>query len=138
MEPTPGGTQGSHGDDAVVLRRIYDHDIEPGYRVLVDRLWPRGISKEHAALDEWLKDAAPTTELRRWYDHRPERFAEFEERYDAELDQAPAADALRHLRDLDVPRLILLTATRDVERSGALVLLDHLLALPPTSSPTGG
>jgi uncharacterized protein YeaO (DUF488 family) len=110
------------------VRRIYDDErSEAGHRVLVDRLWPRGIKKADAALDEWLKDAAPSTELRRWYGHDPGRFAEFSRRYRAELRQPPAADAVDRLIDLSATHVvILLTATADVEHSGAHVLQDHL------------
>jgi uncharacterized protein YeaO (DUF488 family) len=128
-----------HGRAAFVVRRIYDVDDEPGHRVLVDRLWPRGVSKQRAALDEWLKDVAPSTELRHWYGHEPSRFAEFRRRYRDELERPPAIEAVRHLRDLGHPRVVLLTATRDIERSGALVLCDRLAAMapspPPPSSP---
>jgi len=119
---------------AIIVHRVYDADVA-GYRVLVDRLWPRGITKDGAALDEWLKDVAPSTELRRWYGHQPSRFAEFRRRYRAELEQAPASDAARHLRDLTEARLVLLTATHDIERSGALVLRGHLAAMPPSPDP---
>ena len=110
------------------VRRIYDDDVgAPGYRVLVDRLWPRGIRKADANLDEWLKDAAPSTELRRWYGHDPERFTEFARRYRAELRRAPASGAVDHLLELASTRpIVLLTATGDVEHSGARVLHDHL------------
>jgi uncharacterized protein YeaO (DUF488 family) len=115
------------------LQRIYDHEATGdgggnGYRVLVDRLWPRGVRKADAGLDEWAKEAAPTAELRKWYGHEPDRFEEFARRYHDELDRPPAADAVTHLRDLAHERdVILLTATRDVDRSGARVLHDHLL-----------
>lgn len=110
------------------VRRIYHDDRgDAGYRVLVDRLWPRGIKKADAALDEWLKDAAPSTELRRWYGHDPQRFPEFSRRYRAELRRPPASDAVDHLLGLAATRtVVLLTATGDVERSGARVLGDHL------------
>jgi uncharacterized protein YeaO (DUF488 family) len=121
------------------LRRIYDHDGgggDAGYRVLVDRLWPRGISREHAAFDEWLKDAAPSTELRRWYGHKVERFEEFARRYRAELQQGTASAAVEHLIDLSrTQALTLLTATRDLSHSGALVLQQHL-ARPPSKTET--
>ena len=109
------------------IHRVYDDDRgAAGYRVLVDRLWPRGITKADAALDEWLKDAAPSTELRRWYGHDPRRFEAFARRYRAELEQPPASDAVQHLLQLARTRSVtLLTATRDVEHSGAQVLLDH-------------
>jgi uncharacterized protein YeaO (DUF488 family) len=93
----------------------------------VDRLWPRGIRKGDAALDEWAKDVAPSTELRRWYGHDPARFEEFARRYRHELRQAPAAEALARLRALSAHNpVILVTATRDLERSGAQVLRDVL------------
>jgi uncharacterized protein YeaO (DUF488 family) len=106
----------------VEFRRVYDDGVA-GYRVLVDRLWPRGISKAEAALDEWLKDVAPSTELRRWYGHDVERFDEFARRYRAELRQPPASVALDRLIELArTEPLTLLTATRDVEHSGARVV----------------
>jgi uncharacterized protein YeaO (DUF488 family) len=115
----------------IELQRIYDalgHD--GAYRVLVDRLWPRGVSKVNAALDEWEKDVAPSDELRRWYGHDPERFAEFRKQYHAELRRSPAAGAMQHLLDIAGRQdLLLLTATRDVEHSGARVVLDQLLKL---------
>jgi uncharacterized protein YeaO (DUF488 family) len=99
----------------------------PGYRVLVDRLWPRGLTKADAALDEWLTDAAPSTDLRRWYDHRVERFDEFARRYRAELERPPASTAVARLVALAHERPVtLLTATRDIEHSGALVLREVL------------
>jgi uncharacterized protein YeaO (DUF488 family) len=110
------------------VRRIYDSLGHDGaYRVLVDRLWPRGVKKEDAALDEWDKDVAPSDELRRWYGHDPEKFPEFAKRYRAELRHAPGAGAVRDLLDRSAHRrVVLLTATKDVEHSGAKVLFDHL------------
>ena len=110
------------------VRRIYHDDAGPtGYRILVDRLWPRGIKKADANLDEWLKDAAPSTELRRWYGHELDRFPEFARRYRAELRRPPASNAVDHLlRVGSIRPLVLLTATGDVEHSGAWVLRDHL------------
>ena len=93
----------------------------------VGRLWPRGLSKGAAALDEWAKAVAPSDELRRWYGHEPDRFAAFRERYGAELQAPERADALAHLRQLaDSGPLTLLTATRDVEHSQAAVLAERL------------
>ena len=136
MQQRPGVTSPppAHGREAIVVHRIYDPDDEPGHRVLVDRLWPRGLAKGDAALDEWLKDVAPTTDLRRWYGHEPSRFAEFRNRYRDELEQPPASDAVHHLLGLQQRRLVLLTATRHIERSGALVLCDHLAATSSTAS----
>ena len=108
----------------VRVARVYDdpagHD---GVRVLVDRLWPRGLSKEKAALDEWCKQVAPSTGLRKWYGHDPGLFSEFRDRYRAELEDGDQAAALAHLVRLATDRpLILLTATRDVAISEAAVL----------------
>jgi uncharacterized protein YeaO (DUF488 family) len=112
----------------VRLRRVYDDPSpEDGVRLLVDRVWPRGISKSAARLDEWLKDVAPSTELRRWYGHRVERFTEFRRRYLAELKDPNRAVALDHLRTvLREGPVTLLTATRDVAHSHAAVLADVL------------
>jgi uncharacterized protein YeaO (DUF488 family) len=108
----------------VRVRRVYDQAATgDGIRVLVDRVWPRGLRKDAAALDEWAKDVAPSTELRKWYGHVPEKFAEFEARYHDELATPTALAALDHLRTLaegDV--LTLLTATRDLDHSQAAVL----------------
>ena len=110
------------------VARVYDERSRPRtYRVLVDRLWPRGVKKEEAALDEWAKDVAPSPELRRWYGHDPPRFAEFARRYRAELRKPPSAHAVAHLLEVARKREVtLLTATKDVEHSGAQVLLDYL------------
>ena len=106
----------------ITLRRVYD-DRGAGYRVLVDRLWPRGVTKHDAALDEWLKEAAPSAELRRWYGHDVSRFEEFARRYRTELRLPPASAAVQRLTELAETRTVtLLTATRDVEHSGARVL----------------
>ena len=102
-------------------------EAEPadGARVLVDRLWPRGLSKERAALDEWCKEAAPSTELRKWYDHVPERFEEFACRYRAELEEPEPAAVLDHLSALaEQGTLTLLTATKRPEISEAAVLAE--------------
>lgn len=118
----------SHHHDRITVGRIYDRLGPDGsYRVLVDRLWPRGIKKEDAALDEWAKDVAPSDELRRWYGHDPTKYDEFAKRYRAELRRTPAATAVRRLLDVATHRRVtLLTATRDIQHSGARVLLDHL------------
>lgn len=111
--------------DAVVVVRVYD---DPGrkegdYRVLVDRLWPRGLTKAAVDQDEWDKTVAPSGQLRRWYGHRPERFDEFARRYVAELGLPPAVDDVARLAALTrEQRLVLLTATRDLPTSEAAVL----------------
>jgi uncharacterized protein YeaO (DUF488 family) len=112
----------------VQVRRVYDPPTaEDGRRVLVDRVWPRGLSKEKASLDEWLKDVAPSTELRRWYGHDPELFAEFRRRYLSELEEPTRADALARLRQhAGAGTVTLLTATHDLAISQAAVLADLL------------
>jgi uncharacterized protein YeaO (DUF488 family) len=108
----------------VRVRRVYE-EPEPGdgTRVLVDRIWPRGLTKAKAALDEWCKNVAPSDELRKWYSHDPDRFEEFGRRYQLELQDPQRADALAHLRGLARDRqLTLLTATRHPEISEAAVL----------------
>ena len=122
---TAGERLGNAVSYCVDIVRVYD---DPGrqeneYRVLVDRLWPRGQSREAIDCDEWAKDAAPTTESRRWYAHDPARFAEFSRRYQAELALPPGVDVICELRRLSTSRrLVLLTATRDVAHSAATVL----------------
>jgi uncharacterized protein YeaO (DUF488 family) len=114
----------------VRVRRVYE-DPEPadGIRVLVDRIWPRGLTKAKAALDDWCKDVAPSDELRKWYGHDPSRFAEFSRRYERELEGSARAAALAHLRELSEERqLTLLTATRQPDISEAAVLAGLLLA----------
>jgi uncharacterized protein YeaO (DUF488 family) len=120
----------------VRYRRIYDDvSSEDGLRILVDRIWPRGIRKEDAQLDEWMRDIAPSTELRRWYGHDPDRYAEFRRRYLAELHQPARQQAARRLRETARHhRVTLLTATRDLERSQAAVLA-HWLNHAETESP---
>ena len=109
------------------LHRVYDEDQGLGYRVLVDRLWPRGISKEKAAVDEWERDVAPSDGLRRWYGHEPDKFSEFARRYRAELTASPGKEAVARLRATSRKGpVMLLPATRDVEHSGAAVLLTAL------------
>ncbi|MBL7489641.1 DUF488 family protein [Frankia sp. AgB1.9] len=112
----------------VQVRRAYEAPAKTdGTRVLVDRLWPRGLAKAGASLDEWCKQVAPSTELRTWYAHDPERFEEFGRRYRQELAEPERADALAHLRELARgATLTLLTATRRPEISEAEVLAELL------------
>lgn len=119
----------SSGVGPVCIRRIYD-DAQPddGARVLVDRLWPRGISKDRAALTVWLKDVAPSTALRHWFGHDPARWDEFQKRYRAELDANP--DAVQQLLAFARKgKLTLLYGARDTEHNEAVVLLQRLNAL---------
>lgn len=111
------------------IKRVYESPEESdGYRVLVDRLWPRGESKEKAALDEWNKDITPTPELRKWFGHKPERFAEFKERYLAELNQNQAAyDFAAKVQDLlKSQNVTLLYAAHDLRINHAVILKDWL------------
>jgi uncharacterized protein YeaO (DUF488 family) len=103
--------------------------------VLVDRLWPRGISKERARVDLWLKDVAPSTQLRQWYGHDPAKFAAFRERYIHELEAEPGRTALNEVRELARKGPVTLVfGARDVAHSEAAVLQD-LLAYPAPVSP---
>ncbi|MDV3126770.1 DUF488 domain-containing protein [Mycobacterium sp. 21AC1] len=108
----------------VEVRRIYDAPMpDDGTRVLVDRLWPRGVSKARAQLDDWCKDIAPSTGLRDWYHHDPTLFGEFTRRYTDELRAPVPAAALARLKELATQRpLTLLTATKDPGISEAAVL----------------
>ncbi len=124
----------------VVVARVASPPPRPRRRVLVDRLWPRGLRKDQAPWDEWLKDVAPSAELRRWYGHDPARYAEFRERYRAELQAAAAGAAWHHLLELAIGGpLALLTATSDVEHSQAPVLAEFLRErfVGPTARDTG-
>lgn len=116
------------GKPSVLVRRVYDEPSDAdGAHVLVDRVWPRGLRKDRAGLDEWCKQIAPSTELRKWYGHDPRRFAGFRRRYLVELDEPDRAEALAGLRARAAEgRLTLVTATRDVESSHAAVLAEVL------------
>ncbi|MGW6531718.1 DUF488 domain-containing protein [Streptomyces venezuelae] len=112
----------------VQVKRVYD-EVSPddGTRVLVDRLWPRGLSKDKGRLDVWDKEIAPSNELRRWYDHDPERFEEFAERYRHELADEERSTELDRLRTLaHEGRLTLLTATKDLPHGHVRVLVAAL------------
>jgi uncharacterized protein YeaO (DUF488 family) len=120
----PAGEERMMNTRRVRVRRVYeDPSPQDGCRVLVDRIWPRGLTKAKAALDEWCKDVAPSDELRKWYSHDPERFEEFGRRYRLELGEPRRAEALAHLRELARDRpLTLLTATKQPGISEAAVL----------------
>lgn len=112
----------------VNVKRVYDDpDPADGQRVLVDRLWPRGLRKEDAAIDARLPDVAPSHELRRWYGHEPARFDEFAERYRAELADGEAAAALSELREkVSAGPVTLLTSVRDLSYAHTAVLAEIL------------
>ncbi len=114
---------------SVALKRVYDEPAaSDGTRVLVERLWPRGISKERAHIDLWLKDVAPSTQLRKWFNHDPQKFPEFRRRYEAELKSEAAQEALTKLHEIAKQgQLTLVFAAHDAEYSNAVVLQDMLL-----------
>jgi uncharacterized protein YeaO (DUF488 family) len=116
----------------IVIKRIYEVvEASDGYRVLIDRLWPRGVRREAAALDHWAKAIAPSTKLRQWYNHLPELWPEFQLRYRLELAAMEAAQEVERLRVLSLARTVtLLTATRNETENHAIVLRDLLIAGP--------
>jgi uncharacterized protein YeaO (DUF488 family) len=115
----------------IAIKRAYDPPVaSDGMRILVDKLWPRGLRKDAAHFDQWRKDLSPSTELRQFYSHRPERFAEFKTRYLAELRNKEAAAAVAQLIDINRRRTItLVTASRDLTHSEAAVLAKHVQRL---------
>jgi uncharacterized protein YeaO (DUF488 family) len=110
----------------VKVKRIYDSPSPgDGKRILVDRLWPRGMKKEEAQIQEWLKDIAPSNELRKWYSHDPAKWAEFKERYRKEL--AGKTDALQRLKAEGKTRTItLLFSSKELDRNNAVALQEIL------------
>lgn len=111
----------------IQLKRVYeDKSKDDGYRVFVDRLWPRGVSKEDVHFDEWMKELAPSTELRKWFDHKPERFEEFSKRYKKELaEQKELLDKLKELAKKK--KVTLLFAAKDTEINNAVVIQEVLM-----------
>ncbi|MCA0003225.1 MULTISPECIES: DUF488 domain-containing protein [unclassified Mesorhizobium] len=110
----------------IAVKRVYEPPSpDDGQRVLVDRVWPRGVSKEHAALALWLKDIAPSTDLRKWFGHEPERWAEFQKRYRAELEgNGEAVAQLRAL--LRDGKVTLLYGAHDAAHNNAVALAGYL------------
>lgn len=109
------------------IKRIYEApSADDGYRVLVDRLWPRGVSKEQANLDLWLKDVAPSSSLRVWFDHKPERFTEFSRKYTAELADNPSINLLLQEARDSGRNLTLLYGAKNPDVNHALVLQNYL------------
>lgn len=126
---------------AVVLKRVYDPpSASDGARVLVDRLWPRGLSKERAKLKAWLKDIAPSDELRRWYHARPTQWPKFREKYLDELAASEAAEALDQLHELAAKNktLTLLYASHNTDHNNATVLKELLDGTKKPPRSTGG
>lgn len=116
----------------VALKRAYDHPADTdGQRILIDRLWPRGVSKDSAKIDFWLKDVAPSTELRTWFGHDPAKWQEFQQRYRDELKDNPAFVQLRKL--VAAHHVTLVYSAKDTEHNDAVVL-KHLLDHPHSHS----
>ncbi|WP_077303134.1 DUF488 domain-containing protein [Virgibacillus pantothenticus] len=114
---------------SIVLKRIYEEESEiGGYRILVDRVWPRGISKQRANLDKWLKELAPSTSLRKWFNHDPDKFNAFSQAYKEELEQnEQQRSMLQDLRELSKDRrVVLLYGAKDKQYNHAVVLKDLL------------
>jgi uncharacterized protein YeaO (DUF488 family) len=105
--------------------RVYDTSVESGYRILVDRLWPRGVSKEDARLDLWLKEIGPSNELRKWFGHDPERWDEFKKRFFVELDEKKelVEQIIAKAREGDV---VLLFGAKDEEHNNAVALKEYI------------
>lgn len=113
----------------IKTKRIYEAAAnDDGYRVLVDRLWPRGISKESAKIDEWLKEIAPSSELRKWFDHQDELYDEFNQRYKIELENQ--TENLQRLKDIAQKQaLTLLYGAKNEQHNQAVVLLEVLKSM---------
>ncbi len=109
----------------IEIARIYDKKQPEGYRILVDRMWPRGVTKEEARLDLWLKDVAPSSDLRRWFGHDPAKWKEFEKRYFKELNakQEDIQIILDYAKEKDV---VLLYAAKVIEHNNAVALKEYL------------
>lgn len=111
----------------IELQRVYESaESDDGYRVLVDRIWPRGVSKASLQIDEWCREIAPSTELRKWFGHDPDRWETFKRRYREELEQQ--VDVLDRLKaEAQNRRLILLYSAKDKEHNQAVVIREKLL-----------
>ncbi|RFA31027.1 hypothetical protein CAI21_03380 [Alkalilimnicola ehrlichii] len=119
----------------IVLKRVYEPASDKdGYRVLIDRLWPRGVSRERAAIDAWEKQLAPSTELRRWFDHKPERWEEFRRRYGDEL-TAHTAELAALRQQARQRRLTLVYASRERHYTHAVILKQCLEEAPEETNP---
>lgn len=113
----------------ILLKRIYDgYSEDDGYRVLVDRVWPRGIKKVDAHLDEWLKKIGPTTELRKWFNHEDDKYPEFKRKYEAELQVGEAAEAVAKLQKIltEHQKVTLLYGAKNEKHNQAVVLKEYL------------
>jgi uncharacterized protein YeaO (DUF488 family) len=126
----------------VLLKRVYDEPADSdGFRILVDRLWPRGLTKQEARLDAWLRDLAPSNELRKWFHAHPERWQDFRQKYLTELREPPAGIALQKLYEvLDQEKAVsLLFASKQTDRNNATVLKEIVEGVrkPPKGTGAG-
>lgn len=112
----------------LISKRIYEKDLPEGYRVLIDRLWPRGMSKVRANLDLWAKEIAPSTELRKWFGHDPEKYADFKKKYLTEIENNPYKDEfLMKLKTaLKGQDVLILYSAKDEKHNDAVVLMEYL------------
>jgi len=118
----------------IKLKRVYKPSLpSDGYRILVDRVWPRGVSKERAEVALWIREIGPSTALRKWFGHDPERWTEFQKRYRQELKNK--SDLLAHIKELEKEHgsITLVFSARDEERNQAVVLRDFLAKRPGKS-----
>lgn len=118
----------------IKIKRVYEApEAGDGFRVLIDRLWPRGLTKDKAKVDLWLKDIAPSTELRKSFGHDPAKWGRFQDRYGRELDRHP--ELFRRIKDLEREHKIvtLIYGAKDDEHNDAVVLIDRLAALGPVA-----
>ncbi len=110
----------------ILIKRVYDPpDTKDGKRILVDRLWPRGISKEAGKIDLWLKEISPSNELRKWYDHDPEHWDQFKEKYFKELESNPEA-VEKFKTELNSPVITFLYSSKNTEYNNAIALKEYL------------
>jgi uncharacterized protein YeaO (DUF488 family) len=121
---------------SIAVKRAYEAPSEKdGRRILVDRVWPRGVGKEELRLDAWYRELAPSTPLRKWFGHDPERWSEFQKRYRAELQQPDAREALQELATMAKRgKVTLVYGARDEEHNQAVVLRDYLKKISGTGS----
>ena len=106
----------------IIIKRVYEYaEKNDGYRILIDRLWPRGFTKEKAHIDKWLKEIAPSTELRKWFDHDPEKWGSFQVKYETEINKNTEATDLvyEHLKN---GRVCFIYAAKDEKHNDAVVL----------------
>ncbi|HTV56303.1 MAG TPA: DUF488 family protein [Terriglobia bacterium] len=116
----------------VTIKRAYEPaNSGDGYRVLVDALWPRGVSREKLKIDEWMKEIAPSSDLRKWYQHRAEKWPEFRERYKSELQKPPASNLLRQLvQRARKGKVTLVIGARDIEHANGTVIAELIRQMP--------